>query len=81
VNSKVVPLRIPQYLYELAALNAQEQKTDKAAALRQWLHFGAIQYVLTLVAEGRISLERAADCFFWINISTSRLSFKQGPSQ
>ena len=61
MKSKVVPLRIPENLYDLAALNAQEQHTDKATALRQWLHRGAMQYVLNLVAEGRISLGRAAE--------------------
>ena len=61
MKSKVVPLRIPENLYELAILNAQEQNTDNATALRQWLHCGAIQYVLKLVGEGRISLERASE--------------------
>ena len=61
MKSKVVPLRIPENLDELAALSAQEQHTDKATALRQWLHRGAAQYVLRLVAEGRISVGRAAE--------------------
>ncbi len=61
MKSKVVPLRIPEHLDELAALSAQEQHTDKATALRQWLHRGAAQYVLRLVAEGRISIGRAAE--------------------
>jgi hypothetical protein len=61
MKSKVVPLRIPENLDELAAFKAQEQQTNKATALRQWLHHGAVQYVLVLVAEGRISLERAAE--------------------
>ena len=60
-KSKVVPLRIPENLNELAALNAQERHTDKATALRQWLHEGAAHYVLNLVAEGRISAGRAAE--------------------
>ena len=61
MKSKVVPLRIPENLDELAALSAQEQHTDKATALRQWLHRGAAQYILKLVAEGRISMGRAAE--------------------
>lgn len=60
-RTKVVPLRIPENLDKLAALSAQEQHTDKATALRQWLHGGAAQYVLKLVAEGRISMGRAAE--------------------
>lgn len=61
MKSKVVPLRIPENLDELAALSAREQHTDKATALRQWLHRGAAQYVLMLVAQGRLSMERAAE--------------------
>ncbi|MBI4337851.1 MAG: hypothetical protein HY683_08515 [Chloroflexi bacterium] len=61
MKSRVVPLRIPESLDELAALSAQEEHTDKATALRQWLHRGAAQYVLKLVAEGRISIGRAAE--------------------
>lgn len=61
MKSRVVPLRVPENLDELAALSAQEQHTDKATALRQWLHRGAAQYVLKLVAEGRITLGRAAE--------------------
>jgi hypothetical protein len=59
-KAKVVPLRIPANLDELAALRAQEEHTDKATALRQWLHQGAELYALKLVSEGRISLTYAA---------------------
>ncbi len=61
MKSRVVPLRIPEHLDELAALNAQEEHTDKATAFRQWMHRGAAHYVLRLVAEGRISIGRAAE--------------------
>lgn len=61
MKSKVVPLRIPENLDVLAATAAQELHTEKAAALRQWLHRGATQYALNLVAEGRISMGRAAE--------------------
>ncbi len=60
-KSKVIPLRIPENLDELAALSAREQHTDKATALRQWMHQGAAHYVLGLVAEGRVSIGRAAE--------------------
>lgn len=60
-KSKVVPLRLPENLDELAALRAREEHTDKATALRQWIHQGAAQYVLKLVAEGRVSASRAAE--------------------
>src|SRR5437867_1847154 len=60
-KSKVVPLGIPDDLDELASLGAREEHTDKATALRQWLHQGAAHYVLKLVAEGRISLNHGAE--------------------
>ncbi len=60
-KNRVVPLRIPESLDDLAALSAREQHTDKATALRQWIHDGAAEYVLKLVAEGRVSIERAAE--------------------
>ncbi|MBI4306793.1 MAG: hypothetical protein HY678_10790 [Chloroflexi bacterium] len=48
-------------MYELAAISAQERHTDRAATLRQWIHEGAAQYVLNLVADGRLSIGRAAE--------------------
>jgi hypothetical protein len=60
-STKVVPLRIPKNLDALAALSAQAQYTDKATALRQWLHQGAAHYVVGLVSEGRVSMGRAAE--------------------
>lgn len=61
MKNKVVPLRIPENLDVLASLSAQDQHTDKAATLRQWIHRGAELYVLGLVAEGRLSAGRAAE--------------------
>jgi hypothetical protein len=61
MKSKVVPLRIPEKLDELAAVGAREQHTDKATTLRQWLYHGAEQYSLNLVSEGRLSIGRAAE--------------------
>jgi hypothetical protein len=60
-NTKVVPLRFPEHLDDLAASSAQEEHTDKATALRRWLHIGATQFVLGLVGEGRISASRGAE--------------------
>jgi len=60
-RTRVVPLRIPENLDELAAISAQTQHTDKATALRQWIYQGAANYVLRLVAEGRVSIGRGAE--------------------
>ena len=60
-KKKVVPLRVPESLDDLAALIAQIRYTDKATAYRQWLHEGAALHALQLVSEGRISIGKAAE--------------------
>jgi len=45
----------------LARLRAKEEYIDQATALRQLLYIGAEEYVLSLVAMGRISIGRAAE--------------------
>ncbi|MCR4405291.1 MAG: hypothetical protein NUW06_08490 [Candidatus Acetothermia bacterium] len=55
------PLRLPKHLIELADLRAQEERIDRAAALRQLLYAGAEEYVLELLSRGRISLSKAAE--------------------
>ena len=61
MKSKVVPLRIPESLVDLATACSQEQHTDKATTLRQWLYQGAEGYAVKLVEEGRLSVGRAAE--------------------
>lgn len=78
MKSKVIPLRVPENLDELAALSAQEQHTDKATALRQWLHRGAADYVLKMVAEGRISIGRAAELLELTVYDLHRMAETQG---
>jgi predicted HTH domain antitoxin len=60
-KTKVVPLRIPESLDKLAAVKAEIDHMDKATALRQWLHEGAEDYVLSLLGEARISIGRAVE--------------------
>ncbi|MBI4313039.1 MAG: hypothetical protein HY681_14865 [Chloroflexi bacterium] len=60
MKSKVTPLRIPENLDNLAQICSQEQHTDKATVLRQWLYKGAELYAVKLVADGRISASYAA---------------------
>lgn len=60
-KTRVVPLRIPEHLDEIAALSAETEHTDKATALRKWLYEGASQYVLEQVSEGRLSMTRGAE--------------------
>lgn len=81
-KNKVVPLRIPEYLDELAAFSAEMEHTDKATALRQWLHFGAERYVLKQTSEGNISIGRAAELLnlsiFDIQLLAQRYGFELG---
>ena len=60
-KTKVVPLRIPENLNEIATLKAEQEHMDKATALRQWLHDGAEKYVMQALADGRISKGRAVE--------------------
>ena len=58
-KTKIVPIEIPEHLYELAALSAEEERTDKMIVLQRWLHQGAELYVMQQVAEGRsVRVER-----------------------
>jgi hypothetical protein len=60
-KSRVVPLRIPEHLDELAAFCAKIEHTDKATALRQWLFKGAELWIVRQVSDGRISASRGAE--------------------
>ena len=55
------PLRIPKEILSLARLRAKDEYVDQSTALRQLLHLGAEEYVLTIVEKGRISICRAAE--------------------
>ena len=61
MKNKVVPLRVSENLTELVALCGQDQRTDKATVLRQWLYEGAQDYALKLVDEGRLTASRASE--------------------
>ena len=61
MTTKAYPLRIPEDILALSRLRAQEEHLDQSTALRQFLHVGAEEYVLGLVAEGRISIGKAAE--------------------
>jgi len=61
MTKRAYPLRIPSGLLELADLKSAEERTERAIALRQWLYLGAEDYVLQLLARGRISISRAAE--------------------
>ena len=55
------PLRIPEEIVVLSRMRAKEEHVDQSTALRQFLHTGVEEYVLGLLAEGRISIGKAAE--------------------
>ena len=55
------PLRIPEEIIGLAKIRAKEEYVDNSTALRQMLHVGAEEYVLSLLQKGRITIGKAAD--------------------
>jgi predicted HTH domain antitoxin len=73
-----VPLRISRNLLEVARLRARQQGVDRAAALRQLLREGAEGYILSLLAEGRLSLSRAAELLECSTIEIHRLAAERG---
>lgn len=55
------PLRIPEGILQLAELRGREERTDKTAALRQWLYAAAEEYAFKRPAEGRLTLSQTAE--------------------
>jgi len=78
MTTKAYPLRIPEEIVLLSRLRAQEEHLDQATALRQFLHIGAEEYVLNLVAEGRISTGKAAELLNTTIYDVQRLAQKHG---
>ncbi len=73
-----IPLRISRNLLEVARLRARTQRIDRASALRQLLREGAESYVLSLLAEGRLSLSRAAEFLECSTLEVHRLAAERG---
>src|SRR3989344_3264536 len=61
MTSVAYPLRIPKEILSLAKLRAKDEYVDQSTALRQLLHLGAEEYVLSIVEKGQISIGRAAE--------------------
>jgi len=55
------PLRIPIEIIHLAKLRAKDEYIDQTTALRQLLHLGAEEYLLTLIQKGRLSVSLGAE--------------------
>ena len=61
MTTTAYPLRIPEEILSISKLRAKEEHLDQATALRQFLHTGVEKYLLHLVADGRISIGKAAE--------------------
>ena len=72
------PLRIPEEIFVLSRLRAQEEHLDQATTLRQFLHTGAEEYIVHLVAEGRISIGKAAEILNRTVYDLQRIAQKHG---
>ena len=78
MSSRSYPLRIPESLILLATAKAEEEHTDRTTALRQLMYAGAEDYVLGLLAEGRISVSRAAELLDYSVHRIHRLARERG---
>ncbi|MGQ9734136.1 MAG: hypothetical protein ACUVQU_03690 [Candidatus Bipolaricaulia bacterium] len=72
------PLRLPRNILELADLMAEEEHVDRSTALRQLLHAGGEDYVLGLLAKGRISLSKAAELLNCSTLAIYQLAGERG---
>ena len=59
--AQVQPLRIEENILRLAELRSKDENTTKTAAIKQFLHSGAEEYLLKLCSQGRISIGKAAE--------------------
>lgn len=80
MKSTPFPLRIPGNLMTLADLRAREDRVDRSTALRQLLFGGALDYVLALLARGRISLSKAAELLDCSTLAVIEKAREQGVS-
>lgn len=78
MSTKPYALRLPKGLLELVELKSKADRTDKATALRQLLYAGAEEYVLELVAEGRLTIGRAAELLEMSIYDMQRLAREHG---
>ncbi len=78
MSTKPYALRLPRGILELAELKSKADRTDKATALRQLLYAGAEEYVLELLSEGRLTIERAAELLEMSIYDIQRLAQEHG---
>ena len=72
------PLRIPQEIIRVSRLRAEEERVDQSTALRQFLYVGVEEYVLSLIAQGRITIGKATELLDVTIYDIHRLAQKHG---
>lgn len=72
------PLRVPEEILAVSKIRAVEEHIDQATALRQFLHIGAEEFVIQLVADGRISSGKAAELLNLTHYDLYRIAQKHG---
>ncbi len=78
MTTTAYPLRIPEEIMELSRLHSRDEHTDQATTLRKFLYVGAEEYLLELVAEGRISIGRAAELLHSTVYDLHRMARRHG---
>ncbi len=78
MTTTAYPIRIPEEIMALSKIRSQEEHLDQTTALRQFLYIGAEEYVVKLVAEGRISIGKAAELLKITVYDIHRIAQKHG---
>lgn len=77
-TKQAYPLRISEEIIDLAKLRSKEEHIDQSTALRQLLHLGAEEYILSLIEQGRVSVGKGAEMLKVSTLDIYRLAEKHG---
>jgi len=72
------PLRISDDVLVISKLRAEEEHVDQATALRQFLHIGMEEFIVQLVAAGRISIGKAVELLKTTHYDLYHIAQKHG---
>ncbi len=57
----VYPMKIKEEIMPIIELKSKEERTNKAIVLKQLLYKGIEDYILSLIAKGRLTVGKAAE--------------------
>lgn len=72
------PLRIPEEVITVSKLRVEIEHVDQATALRQFLHTGIEEFVVQLIAEGRLSIGKAVELLKTTHYDLYQIALKHG---